>query len=379
MSFFSAIGDAFNFVISKPLGYVLYWCYFITRNYGLSILLFTVITRLLLFPLAIKQQKSTAEMVRMQPKLQQLQKKYAKDKQKLQQEQMKLYQEEGYSPLGGCLPMLIQLPIIWGLFNVIYRPYTYILNMSSSQIKGVANALGDNLLKAIKGEAGAPTTIANVLSNSRGETYIAHALSLNPELATQVLPKGVLNINFNLFGLDLTQNPTFSLSWYVLIPILCYVTSLFSTWLAMKMNQNPGTGATPGAAGMNKSMMLIMPLVSAFFSLQVPSGVGFYWICTNLFMVAQVLLLNKFYNTKVLAAKAEERAQIRRGVRDTADSVEEETEAVEAGGSEQKKSAQTIGQQRTNIKNKSHKKTKKQLMEENRRRLSAAREKENKD
>lgn len=359
--------DAFNFVISRPLGYILYWCYFITRNYGLSLVLFTLVTRLLLWPLAVKQQKSSAEMLRMQPKMAAIQKKYAKDKQKLQEEQMKLYQEEGYNPMGGCLPMLIQLPILWGLFNVIYKPYTYILGYSSDTIKQIVTALKEPLIKVANGAFGKDPTIATMVGNQRVEIFLAGLIPKNMDIIGSMLPKVPFNLDFNFLGLNLTKQPDFA-SVYILIPIICYATSLISTWMSMKMNQMNQGG---GAAGMNKSMIIIMPFVSAFFSLSVPSGVGLYWIITNLFMMVQVVLLNKFYNPKVLAEKAEIRAEERKAKKRLNNPTPEPEPEIEEPAEEKREVRKDIQPKKTNT---SGKKTKKQLMEENRKRLSAARE-----
>lgn len=369
------IFDAFNFIISRPLGYILYWCYFITRNYGLSLVLFTLVTRFFLWPLAVKQQKSSAEMLRMQPKLAAIQKKYAKDKQKLQEEQMKLYQEEGYNPMGGCLPMLIQLPILWGLFNVIYKPYTYILNYSPDTIKQLVTALKDPLIKIAAGAFGKDPTIATMAGNQRVEIFLAGLIPKNMDIVGSILPKSPFNLDFNFLGLTLTQTPNFT-SVYILIPIICYATSLISTWMSMKMNQmTQGAGAAAATtAGMNKSMLIIMPFVSAGFSLSVPSGVGLYWIITNLFMMLQVVLLNKFYNPKVLAEKAEIRAEERKAKKRLNNPAPEPEPEIEEPAEEKREVRTDLQPKKVNT---SGKKTKKQLMEENRKRLSAARESEN--
>jgi YidC/Oxa1 family membrane protein insertase len=376
MQIFSGLGDLFNLVISRPLGFILYWCYYLTRNYGLALLLFTFVTRLLLFPLAIKQQKSSSEMVRLQPKLATLQKKYAKDKQKLQEAQMKLYQEEGYNPMGGCLPLLIQMPILFGLFNVIYRPYTFIMGYSSDKIKQLIKAVWDPLLKAAGSTFGSNPTVTSVMSNQRSEIILAGVMKNYPDKVAALIPTNVFHLDFNFLWLDLTQPPNFT-SIYILIPIVCYVTSLLSTWMSMKMTQ----AATPqggGAAGMNKSMLLIMPFVSAFFSISVPAGVGFYWIATNLFMMLQVVILNKFYNTKDLAAKAEEKSEKRKAQKRLSNPVTVEEEIAEIENEPQAQLPKNIQQKKPAPQNYDGKKTKKQLMEENRRRLSAAREREKK-
>ncbi len=111
--------------IAKPLGWVLNYLYDLIGMYGVSILILTVAVKLLLYPLYKKQIMSTASMSSIQPKMQALQKKYANDREKLNEEMSKLYKEEGFSPLSGCLPMLIQMPIIMGLFALLRQPISF--------------------------------------------------------------------------------------------------------------------------------------------------------------------------------------------------------------------------------------------------------------
>ena len=111
--------------LGGPLGYVMEFIYkFIVSDYGLSLVLFTIVLRVLMFPLRIKQQKSTAKMSAYQPMILEIQKKYAKDKNKQQEELMKLQEEYGYSPTAGCLPMVLNFVVIFGIIEVVYRPLT---------------------------------------------------------------------------------------------------------------------------------------------------------------------------------------------------------------------------------------------------------------
>ncbi|QXM07021.1 YidC/Oxa1 family membrane protein insertase [Crassaminicella indica] len=119
--------------LAKPMGYLLLYLYKLIGNYGISIILFTVIVKLVLLPLTIKQLKSTKEMAKIQPKLKELQEKYKNDKEKLNIKTMELYKEHKINPMGGCLPLLIQIPIIFGLFSVLRTPAQYIAEPSFLQ------------------------------------------------------------------------------------------------------------------------------------------------------------------------------------------------------------------------------------------------------
>lgn len=380
---FGAFGWLFNTVISRPLGWILGLCYHVLPNYGLALILFTLITRVLLAPLAVKQQKSQAEMVRLQPKIEKLQKKYAHNKEKLNTEMMALYQEEGYNPMGGCLPLLIQMPILFGLFNVIYKPLSYMVGLSQSQISKVVSALWPEI-RQIGGSALAKATESTALHNSQIEIFAAHAMHGNMDKLS-FLPSNTIRLDFNFLGLDLSTTPHFAWSWMLLIPVVCYLTSLLSTWYSMRMSQQSmpqSSNQAVNPAGMNKSMILIMPLVSAYFATTVPAGVGFYWIITNLFMILQTWGLYKFFNPVRLAAKAQEEADRRREERlathpelarrqeeEPAEQTVEKTPPKAAGQAAKKPAARTAPRS-------GKKKSKKQLMEENRRRLAASRAKE---
>lgn len=300
------LGNLFNLVISYPLGLILGLCYRLTGNYALSLLLFTIITRIFLIPLAVKQQRSSAEMVRMRPKIEKLQKKYAKDRVKLNEETMKLYQEENYSPWGGCLPMLIQLPIIYGLFNVVYKPLVYIMGLSVSQVNSVCSALR-SVMQAEYSAANSGKILN--FNDPRIEIFAAKAMNGNMDKLA-FLHKNILPINFHFLGIDLSANPQLAISALALIPILCYLTQVLSSWLGMKMNK--AMQGQPGAAMTSNTMVFLFPLMTAWISTTLPAAVGFYWICTNLFMAAQVYVLNKIYSPEKLVAIAEERAEKRR-------------------------------------------------------------------
>jgi YidC/Oxa1 family membrane protein insertase len=300
MGIFSGLGTVFTDVICYPLGAILRICYLFTGNYVISLILFTLVIRIALFPLAIKQQKTSAEMLRMKPKMDLIQKKYKKDQAKLQEEMAKLYQEEGYNPLSGCLPMLLQLPILYGLIFVVYSPLTYIMWFS----KDTVNKVAEILRPVIK--------LANPnvkFTDSRIQLYIAKAM--NGHMGQLSFLGNVKPIDFNLFGLDLSQIPKFGFEILVLIPILCYLTSMLSSWLTMRMNKGVQPGQMSG--GMNSMMMIVlMPLMSAWISLSVPAAVGFYWIITNVFMVFQVMVLQRFFSMDKLAAKSQVKAEQRK-------------------------------------------------------------------
>lgn len=134
-------------LLATPLGWIMKLCYALVKNYGIALLLFTLITRLVVFPLNVKQQKSTARMAMLNPQLEKLRKKYANNKEKLNEETMKLYSKENVNPMASCLPMVITMVILFSLIPVIYGPLTYISNADKDDVKA-SNELITNLYVA---------------------------------------------------------------------------------------------------------------------------------------------------------------------------------------------------------------------------------------
>ena len=198
----------------------------------LAITALTLVVRLLTLPLTLKQQKSARRMQELQPELLKLQKKYADDKEKLAQEQMKLYREAGINPLGGCLPLLIQLPILYGLWQAIMR------TLAASPLELVR--LSQNIYSFIPGLA-----------------------SLIP-------------LQSRFLWMDLGQPDP-----YYVLPILVVVTS----WLSQKILTPPSTD--PRSAAMNQQMLIMMPLMFGFFSISFASGLSIYFIISNLVTLLQ--------------------------------------------------------------------------------------------
>ena len=291
-----------NFIISifaLPLGVVMSFLYDFTASYGISLILFTIVVKLLMIPISIKQQKSTAKMASLKPKIDELQKKYGKDKTRLNEEMMKMYQEENYNPTAGCLPLLIQMPIMFGLIDVIYKPMKHIIGIKEELI--------------VKATQTASQVIEKV-SASTPEIDIITAVQKNPDafsfLGAENVDK-ILNLNLNFMGLNLGEIPTIGISLIVLVPLLAGATSYLMMFLTMK-SQDMGNSENNPAASMQKSMMLMMPLMSLFFTFQVPAGVGLYWIVSNIIAIIQSKIMNKVYNPKEMAEKARQEAENRK-------------------------------------------------------------------
>lgn len=282
---------AINAIIGYPLGWIMWFCYLVIRNYGFALILFTILTKLMTFPLMLKQQKSSVKMAMIKPKLDAIQAKYANNKEKLQEEMMKLYQEEGYNPMSGCLPLLIQFPILFGLIDVIYKPLTHIIRAPSDAIeKGIEVAKGLGM-----------TVNLSMPQISVIQAIKSDAADFIPIFGQDIVNK-ISTFNLSFLGLDLAETPTFALAPLIIIPILSGVTSFL---LAIQSSKQQAMTAPEGAAGggMMKGMMYVMPVFSLMFTFQVPAGVGLYWIISNVYAYIQTIVLNRKFNPQETAER----------------------------------------------------------------------------
>ncbi len=272
--------------LSVPFGYVLKWCYMLVQNYGVAIIIFTLLSKFIILPFQMKSKKSMMEMNRLQPKLKELERRYKDDKQKYSMEVSKLYKKEGVSMMGGCLPLLITLPIMIGLYSVVRQPLTYIFDISADQIKQMAEVLMQN---------GVTQGIENVIE--RGgymlEMGVASHIKEYGHLFTSIAPN-LEGVDFNFLGIDLAATPNFKyITWLWAIPILSGVTSWLSGWI-MRRGQ-PVNEQTQQTNGM---MNFLMPAMSVYIAFVVPTGLGLYWIISNILTTAQEPLLTAYYKKK---------------------------------------------------------------------------------
>ncbi len=155
-------------LFATPLGWIMKLCYKLVDNYALALLIFTVITRVIMLPLNIKQQKSTARMSMIQPELEQIKKKYSKNQEKLNEETMALYQKHGVNPMASCLPMLISMLILFSMIPVIYGPLTYVSDLDKSKVEK-SNTMITTLATVSQGVKSADTTMAEILKENGGD------------------------------------------------------------------------------------------------------------------------------------------------------------------------------------------------------------------
>lgn len=279
---------SFGEIIAWPFAFLMRIFNQLTGSYAVALLLFALVVKLVMLPLSIKQQKTQIRTAKLRPKMAAIEKKYAgrtdrKTLEKKQQELMELQQREGVSPFGGCLPLLIQLPIILILYSVVQKPLTHICRFGEatiSTLQGIAESEG-------------------LLAKNATEIALFNAIENNMTLFGDVegfSAEAISSVNFTLFGLDLTATPTFSpISWLIIIPILTFASSFISMKISRKlMGNNPAAQAnTPEMRTSNIIMDLVMPLMSFWFALKLPAALGVYWIYQSVLGVAQQFALSR--------------------------------------------------------------------------------------
>lgn len=300
----------FELCITRPLGFLIQVIYNLVQNYGLSIILFTIIIKLILLPLQIHSQKAMKKQQKVQPIIAELQKKYANDQQKLSAEMMKVYKENGVSMSGGCLPLLIQMPILYALYRVIQRPLTYIKGIDFASEAVIANV--QKVLSMMKEQF--PDVIGNLADSTVDQINKMYQIHLSTWADKLGLAKDLgWDINFNFLGLDLSGIPSKAITeimagnfsdigtiLLILIPIIAMLATWFSMKQSQSMTQNPNARQNEDdpAQSMNKSMSLMMPIMTGFFTVTLPSGIGIYWIVSSLVQIAQQYVLNKYFDRK---------------------------------------------------------------------------------
>ena len=293
------MGDIFGFLIVRPLGILLNIIYNAVGSYGLAVILFALLVKIIILPIAYHGKKGMLRMSKLQGQMQQIQKKYANNKVKMNEEISKLYEKEGVSPMSGCLPSFLPLPIMMGLYYAVVKPMSFMMGLSGG---APDTPTGDINLLAQK--VGIEITQQNSYTV---QTEIAQACNqffhngkLDAEIAS--LSDNIKNLlqpmNFDLFGLDLSVKPTLTLSVLLLIPILSGLSAFLSSWILQKMQNNNNNGANAQMQGSMKTIMYIMPLMSVYFAFQFPAAIGIYWIANNVFTCIQEIVLTKIIRHK---------------------------------------------------------------------------------
>ena len=274
----------FNF-IANIFGYLLNFIYNLFNNYGLAIIIFSILVKLILLPLTIKQQKTMEKTAKLQEEMKSLQFKYKNDPEKLNKEMMDMYKRENMSPFSGCLSSIAQLILILAVFYLVRSPLTYMKKVD-------ANLINDYTAKL-------------EIKTNYPEVEIIKEFGEEDE---------TIYINMDFLGLDLSSVPTTNLSDYktLIIPVLYVISSIISTKLTMNMqnknkkeedkkeDENKEESPEEMMQNTSKTMSYMMPVMAFSISLVAPLGLALYWLMSNILMIIERLFINK------ITAKKEE-------------------------------------------------------------------------
>ncbi len=265
-------------LIAIPFGWIMRWLYNMVGNYGITLVLFTLVTKVILMPLTVKQKRSMIRMNAFQPEIQRIQKKYANDQQKQSEELARLQKDHGFSMTSGCMPMLVQMPIIIGLINVIYSPLQHIVGVSKDVITTTLTPLATSLM----GE----------LSRYSPQTDIIKAIKLYPEKFRTAMEREAITMvqemDLTFLGMDLTLTPSLKvLNALLLIPVLSVVFMYLQTVISQKLSGQESNKQT-------NSVMIMTTLMVGYFTFLMPAGVSIYWIFSSVFGILQEVILSRF-------------------------------------------------------------------------------------
>ena len=290
-----------DFIISIP-GHVLRFCNEIMGNqYILALLLFAIIIEVLLLPFGIKQQKNSIKQAKLRPKEMAIRNKYKgrndqATMQKMNQEIQEFYQKENFNPAAGCLPLLIQMPIVLALYRVIVSPLKYVIGFSAKEITKIVD-----VINGVYEKAGTAVLDAKLFKNNDIELISKikenfDALSQEEWFAEKVASGSELP-DFTVFGgLDLGDKPSsvgLSLSWILLVPVLVFLSQFLYSKLIRKFTYQPPSAQDANMGCSNTVMDITMPLMTTYFAYIMPGAVGIYWVFKNIISFIRQILMVK--------------------------------------------------------------------------------------
>ena len=308
-------------LIGVPFGYLMSFIYDIVPNYALAIIIFTLVTKLLLFPVNYKTQKNAARMQLLAPKLEKLKKTFESNPQRLQEEQQKLYQQEGINPMGSCLPMFVQMFLLFGVIDVVYKPITHILHISKPVRTAAIEKASELAVKY--GDVNGGKAIS--AKNLRSELLTAEVLDKHPDDFTIYSENfhdkvSKFSETFNVLGANLGKTPqlhpeTWNRESLILfcIPFLAGLAQLLFSLYSQIHQKKTNPNAQAAGGGCMMATTLLMPLMSVWFAFGLPAGIGFYWIFSSLFSFVITFALNCYFSKDRIEAineKEKEKARI---------------------------------------------------------------------
>ncbi len=274
-------------IIAVPLGYVMQLCYKLLSDYGMAIILFTLITKIIILPLSVWVQKNSIKMVEIQPQINRIKARYFGNGDTIAEEQAKLFKEKKYNPLASLVPLIVQMVLLMGVVGVIYNPFNHLFRIDGDVITAICNtALG------ILGTESADSSIQlTAIEYIKNPDYYGEFLLLAEQFPNSDIP-AILNeikeFDLTFLGFNLSWNPSVMLGITILVPIIAGA----SSWL-MCVAQNASNVLQAEQTKFNKYFMLALSVgLSLYLGFFVPAGIALYWVASNLLAIVQLYALN---------------------------------------------------------------------------------------
>lgn len=274
-------------------GYILNFIYELVRNYGLAIIIFSVLLKLAMLPLSIKQQKTMKKSMKIQKQTQEIQEKYKSNPEKMNQEILDLYKRENMSPFSGCLSAILQIVLLFSIFYLVRSPLTHMVKITPEVVEKYTNEVKEEAQKENKNIAYPEIAVIKQAREKLANDELEEERKADYEK---------MAINMEFLGLDLSNVPTQDMSnpTVFIIPALYVISSFISIKMSNNTNKNTEkskeNSELDAVANANKSMMWFMPIMSISIAIIAPLGLALYWLINNVLMIMERLIMNKIIN-----------------------------------------------------------------------------------
>ena len=279
--------DALTGWIALPLGFIMQWCYRFIQNYGLAIILFTLITKIIILPLSVWVQKNSIKMVKMQPELNHIKAKFFGDADTIADEESKLYKKNRYNPLASLVPLIIQIVLLMGVVGVIYHPFDYLFHLPAELIAAI-NSVASQITGVGVGESSIQLTAVECIKNPEYYNQFAALSSQFANFDVQAILSEIKNFDLMFLGINLSHNPSVVLGVTIAVPVVAGLSSYL-----LCVAQNKSNVLQAEQSKVNQWGMLILSVgLSLYLGFFVPAGIALYWVASNLLAIVQLYALN---------------------------------------------------------------------------------------
>ena len=272
-----AIMDAILYYICIPLGYLMKWCWMLVGNYGVAIILFTLVTKLVLLPLSIWIHKNSIQMIKIQPEINFLKVNHYGDMDTIADKQAELYKKHKYRPLASLIPLAAQIVLLLGVVQIIYHPLDYLFSIDPLAIAAMAEHWGLNT------------------EDSSYQLQLIELIKANADYAIEGVDlEAIRAFRGHFLGFNLSVVPTQAWGIYILMPIIAGLSSLIMCW-----TQNLSNVIQHEQGKLSQYGLTVLSVgISLYLGIGVPAGIAWYWVASNLFSIAQMYILNALINPK---------------------------------------------------------------------------------